>query len=142
MIGKQVLLGAVGSAAVFALSWFIPAGVLTLLSVTLWADAVGANIGAGLLLLAVPAAVVPLALWALLRRLAVPGAAAIGAGGIVVYVATVIFTTEQIVMDPLYLTGAVGIGVFALYAGLAVALAGAITRWRGPAVAPKAPAPR
>ncbi|WP_033340794.1 hypothetical protein [Catenuloplanes japonicus] len=129
-MGKQVFLGAAGAAVVFALSWFIPAGVLMLLSVTLWADVIGANIGAGLILLAVPAAVVPLALWALLRRLDVPGAAAIGAGGIVIYVATVVLTTEWIIADPLLVTGAVGSGALALYAGLAAALATTITRWR------------
>ncbi|MFI5843596.1 hypothetical protein ACIA8K_28220 [Catenuloplanes sp. NPDC051500] len=130
MMRKQVFLGTVGGAAIFALSWFLMVGVIALLGATLWAGAADANIGAGLLLLAVPAAVVPLALWALLRRLDVPGAAAIGAGGIVIYVLTVTFSTEQITADPLYLTGAVGSAAFALYAGLAATLATAITRRR------------
>jgi hypothetical protein len=130
MSRKQVFLGTVGGAAIFALSWFVMAGVIALLGVTLWAGAADANIGAGLLLLAVPAAVVPLALWALLRRLDVPGAAAIGAGGIAVYVLTVTVSTEQIAWDPLFLTGALGSGAFAVYAGLAAAIAGVITRRR------------
>ncbi|GAB7050107.1 hypothetical protein [Catenuloplanes indicus] len=122
MSGKQVFLGSAGAAVVFAVSWFLPAGVLSLLS----AGSADANIGAGLLLLAIPAAVVPLGLWALLRRLAVPGAAVIGAGGIVVYVATVMVATDQVVLDPLYLTGAIGTGAFLVYAALAAVLAGAI----------------
>ncbi|MDP9797722.1 hypothetical protein J2S43_006234 [Catenuloplanes nepalensis] len=126
MSGKRVFLGAVGGAAVFAVSWFVPAGVLLLLDAMLRREAADANIGAGLLLLAIPAAVVPLGLWALLRRLGVPGAAVIGAGGIVVYVATVMVSTEQAVLDPLYLTGAIGTGAFLIYAGLAAVLAGAI----------------
>ncbi|MDR7324354.1 MULTISPECIES: hypothetical protein [Catenuloplanes] len=130
MNGKQVFLGAVGGAAVFAMSWFVPAGVLLLLNVTLWADTVDANIGAGLLLLAIPAAVVPLGLWALLRRLGVPGAAVIGAGGIAVYVATVTVGSDQVVLDPLYLTGAIGTGAFLIYAGLAAVLAGTIANRR------------
>lgn len=130
MSGKQVFLGSIGGAAVFALSWFVPAGVLLLLDAMLRGDAADANIGAGLLLLAIPAAVVPLGLWALLRRLGVPGAAVIGAGGIVVYVATVMVSTDQAVLDPLYLTGAIGTGAFLIYAALAAVLAGAIASRR------------
>ncbi|MDR7280823.1 hypothetical protein [Catenuloplanes atrovinosus] len=127
---RQVLLGAVAGAAVFAVAWAASSAVVFGLGSLLWPESPDANIGAGLILLAIPAAVIPLALWAALRALRVPAAALIGAGGIVVYVLAVQIGTGQSAWEPVYLTAAAGTAVFAIYAGLATALAGAITSRR------------
>lgn len=127
---RQVLLGTVGGAAVFAGAWAVAYVVVLALNAALWPGE-DTTIGSGLILLAIPAAVVPLALWALLRRLGVPGAVLIGAGGIVVYVLAVQVGTEQAAYHPMYVTAAAGSGFFALYSGLATVLAGAIAGLRG-----------
>jgi hypothetical protein len=126
---RQAVFGALTGGVVTALAWGASYGIGSAIDAA--SPSPDANIGLGLLVLTLPAVVIPLTVWWGLRRLGVPAAGPIASGTIVVYLA--MFATP-------WSNVAATVAAITVYAGLAVLVAGMLAARRTPGKPPEAAA--